>query len=453
MRAVSDLEPGRNFAGHHIDAVVGNGGMGVVYRATELALNRPVALKVLGMDVARDPAFRERFLQESKIAASIDHPNVIPIYREGEEDGRLYITMRYVEGSDLGRMLARRGRLEPAHAARLVADVGAALDAAHARGLVHRDVKPANVLVAGPSGREHVYLTDFGLAKQADRGRLTMPGQFLGTFDFMAPEQRRGAHVDARADVYSLGCVLYEALTGRLPYEDERDPPSSIAETPAAMPERFDAVLRRAIAKEPSRRYPSAGALGCAALAAAGAHESRACRPACELYGRLGADGPVSGIDEAASSVSPGDATPSLAGLEPGPEEPATDSAAMSAPPSPPASRVGSRWRRDPARTRPRRWWWVAIGVVALALGGAAVVVSGRGSADVTGRWQVCGAADVYVRNEPKGRPPFLGSLNRGETINVERSDPSHEWLYGFADGTVGKPGWVDREYFCRAGP
>lgn len=455
MRAVSDLEPGQTFAGHHIDALVGSGGMGVVYRATELALNRPVALKVLGLDVARDPVFRERFLQESHIAASIDHPNVIPIYRKGEEEGRLYITMRYVEGSDLGRLLAREGRLEPAHAARLIAHVAAALDAAHARGLVHRDVKPANVLVSGPRGQEHVYLTDFGLAKQSDSRRLTMPGQFLGTPDFMAPEQKRGSHVDARADVYSLGCVLYEALTGRVPYEDERYPRPSVTEASAAIPAEFDAVLRRAMAKEPSRRFPSAGALGCAAMAAAGAHEARACAAACELYGAVWAAERASSLDEAAPSLSPDDAVPRSAGVEVGSELPKPDHPsaipASSALPSAPTSSVATRRRRPLARARGLRWW-VVVGAVLLALGGAAVAVSARRSTDLTGRWQVCRAADVYVRNEPGGSPPFVGTLRRGESIDVERSDRTGKWLYGVAEGQVGKPGWVDAQYFCRNG-
>src|SRR4051794_39584673 len=182
--------------------------MGVVYRATHLALNRPVALKVIAPDLASDPQFRGRFQHESQIAASIDHPHVIPVYHTGEEEGRLFITMRYVEGSDLRRLIAERGALDPVRAAAIVEQVADALDAAHARGLVHRDVKPANVLIAYRYGREDPFLTDFGLTKQAGAGGgLTKTGQWVGTLDYVAPEQVQGQAIDARADVYALGCV------------------------------------------------------------------------------------------------------------------------------------------------------------------------------------------------------------------------------------------------------
>jgi hypothetical protein len=269
-----ELAPGDEFAGCRIEAVAGRGGMGVVYRATELSLGRPVALKLLAPERAGDPAFRDRFQRESRMAAAIDHPNVIPVYAAGEHDGSLYLVMRYVRGTDLHALLRERGALGPELAAELVGQVASGLDAAHAAGLVHRDVKPANVLLAG----EHAYLSDFGLTRLAGSDtQLTQSGQWIGTVEYCSPEQLRGERTDARADVYSLGCVLYAALTGRPPFAHGTVPATMHAhlyEDPPAPSERgapreFDRVVARALAKDPARRYPSTGDLGRAALGAA----------------------------------------------------------------------------------------------------------------------------------------------------------------------------------------
>jgi serine/threonine-protein kinase len=270
-----DLLPGAEIAGCRIEAVAGRGGMGIVYRATQLSLGRPVAVKLIAPDRAGDPGFRERFERESRVAAAIDHPNVIPVYAAGEEAGHLYLVMRYVKGIDLQGLLAREHRLPPERVAAIAMQVGAALDAAHAVGLVHRDVKPANVLLSG----EHAYLADFGLSQVVGTdARLTTTGQWIGTVDFMAPEQFRNDDVDARADIYALGCVLYNALTGAVPYprgtvpatmlahlHDAPPRPTEVADVPAG----FDRVIARALAKDPEARYPSAGDLGRATLAAA----------------------------------------------------------------------------------------------------------------------------------------------------------------------------------------
>ncbi len=215
---MEDLAPGTQFAGHRIEEVAGRGGMGVVYRATQLALERTVALKVIAPGLMEDAAMRRRFLVEVRTAASLDHPNVIPLLYAGESDGVAYLAMRYVAGDDLRTLVRREGPLEPGRAARIVAQIGAALDAAHAAGLVHRDVKPANVLL-GPG--DHVYLTDFGLTKQArslGTAHTTRTGHWVGTLDYVAPEQIRGERIDARADVYALGCVLFFALCGVVPF-------------------------------------------------------------------------------------------------------------------------------------------------------------------------------------------------------------------------------------------
>jgi len=271
------MQPGDSFAGHRIEGVAGRGGMGVVYRATQLDLERTVALKLIAAQLAQDPDFRDRFVRESRVAASIDHPNVIPIFYTGEHDGALYIAMRYVEGDDLRTLVRREGALAPARAAAIVAQIGAALDAAHRSGIVHRDVKPANVLLGDG---DHAYLTDFGLTKRvASHTGTSRTGGWVGTLGYVAPEQIRGAPVDARADVYALGCVLFHALTGAAPYGRDSDeatlwahlnePPPPVHELTPEVPEAFDAVVARALAKRPEDRFASAGDLGRAAIAAA----------------------------------------------------------------------------------------------------------------------------------------------------------------------------------------
>jgi Protein kinase domain/SnoaL-like domain len=275
-----DLALDSTFAGCRIEAVAGRGGMGVVYRATQLGLDRAVALKLVAPERAADTNFRARFERESRVAAAIEHPNVIPIYGAGEEDGRLYLLMRWVPGTDLQALIRRSGRLDHVHAANIVAQVAAGLDAAHAVGLVHRDVKPANVLLGGEDGSGHVYLSDFGLTldPSADT-RVTDSGEWFGTVDFMAPEQFEGDGPDARTDVYALGCVLNAALTGEPPFARGsvpgailahlNDPPPRPSATDG-VPQAFDSVVARALAKRPSDRYGSAGELARAALAAAG---------------------------------------------------------------------------------------------------------------------------------------------------------------------------------------
>lgn len=274
------IGPGTELGGFIIEAMAGRGGMGVVFRALQRQPDRTVALKVIAAELAEDPKFRARFERESSIAAQIEHPNVIPVHAVGEADGVLYIAMRFIDGTDLRALLAHEGRLEPRRAATIVDQIAQALDAAHSHGLVHRDVKPANILVQTLGGREHVYLTDFGLSRHVEGSvGLTGTGAFVGTIDYVAPEQARGERVDARTDVYSLGCVLFQALTGTVPYplendlaklyaHDSRPPPSALERAPD-IPPQFEAVLARGMAKSPDARYLSAGDLGRAALAAA----------------------------------------------------------------------------------------------------------------------------------------------------------------------------------------
>jgi Protein kinase domain len=274
-----DLSAGDEFAGYRIERSLGRGGMGVLYLAVEPGLERRVALKLIAPEAAADEVFARRFAEESRIAASIEHPNVVPIYAAGEEGGIPFIAMRYVSGSDLGRRLAREGRLEPAPAAALISQVGNGLDAIHAAGLVHRDVKPANVLLSESGGGDHAYITDFGVARNvATESGLTQTGRFVGTLDYVAPEQISGGAVDARADVYALACLLFKLLTGEVPYPRDgeaarlyahlNDPPPAPSLHATAAPMALDDVVIRAMSKQPGDRYPSAGDLGRAAVAA-----------------------------------------------------------------------------------------------------------------------------------------------------------------------------------------
>ncbi len=262
--------PGDIVAGYRIEALAGRGGMGEVYRAIDERLQRPVALKLLSPELAEDARLRERLVRESRLAASLDHPNVVPVYEAGEADGRLFIAMRFVDGTDLRALLHSRGALDPARAIALASQVAGALDAAHARGLVHRDVKPSNVLIDQADGREHAYLADFGLTQSAaERGPAD--GQLMGTLEYVAPEQIRGDAVDGRADVYALGCMLFETLTGTLPFAGMSDvaliyahlevPPPRASDRAPELPEAVDAVLARAMAKDPAERQDTCGAL------------------------------------------------------------------------------------------------------------------------------------------------------------------------------------------------
>jgi streptogramin lyase len=262
---MGEIAVGSTVAGYRLDALIARGGMGVVYRATHLGLERPVALKVIARELADREGFRERFLRESRLAARLDHPSVVPVYDSREVDGELIVAMRLVEGGDLRKLIDRRGPLPPGEAIALLGQVAEALDAAHAAGIVHRDVKPHNILVEG----DRAFLSDFGLAKALDESGAASGASVVGTAQYMSPEQWRGGSIGPQADVYSLGCVLYEALTGIVPYERKE------SDTEPEMPEGLEEVIERAVAKDPAARYPTAGAL----VAAAAARQGSAPRP------------------------------------------------------------------------------------------------------------------------------------------------------------------------------
>jgi hypothetical protein len=280
MSVVAEDRIGTVLAGYRIDRVLGRGGMSVVYLAHDPRLKRNVALKLLSPELAEDEAFRARLLRESQLAASLDHPNVVPVYESGEVDGLLYIAMRYVSGTDLRALLRVEGGLAPQRAFTLVDQVASALDAAHERGLVHRDVKPSNILLTGKPEHEHCYLADFGLSTSTSDRSVADPGKIVGTIDYVAPEQIRGGDVDGRADVYSLACLLYECLVGDVPYRRPSDvaviyahleePLPNASEREPSLPAALDAVLARGTAKAPDDRWQTCGELMEAARGALG---------------------------------------------------------------------------------------------------------------------------------------------------------------------------------------
>ncbi|MEA2347101.1 MAG: hypothetical protein QOG62_888 [Thermoleophilaceae bacterium] len=326
--------------------------MGVVYRATQLGLERQVALKVIAPELAADPIFASRFQAEARLAASIDHPNVVPIYQAGEGEGVLYLIMRYVDGIDLRDLLNSQPQLDPEHAAKLLAQIASALGAAHRRGMVHRDVKPANVLIASGDGEDHAYLTDFGVAKavEATQG-MTRTGAVVGTPDYMAPERLEDGVGDGRSDIYALGCVLYQSLTGRLPYPRDNAMAKVFAHLNAPVPsarelnpfvgEELDHVIERAMAKRPEDRFQGAGEMRSALLSAVGDREGA----------RRDPSEPHETITVATEAGAPTAETPPPLPPEPEPE-----------PPAEPATNAVPK--------RPRRRGWMPAALLTVAVVG-----------------------------------------------------------------------------------
>ena len=380
------LVVGGQLGNYLIESVIGRGGMSVVYRATHTRLGNPVALKALAPELSSDDAFRERFLREAKMAAAIDHPNVIPIYDTGLADDSLYIIMRYVSGGDLKALLASSGALSPERTIELLTPVAKALDAAHADGLVHRDVKPANILLQRSSSGEveHVYLSDFGVMKHTSSiSGLTKTGALVGTIAYMAPEQIEGGDVSAQTDIYALGCVFYQMVTGRMPYERDseaaalwahmREDVEPASQARPGLPPGIDDVIDRALAKNPAARYATCQEL------------MRACTAV------ISAPVPRQAAAPAAAS--------------------------QAAPPSPPPSPAGERPRTGAGRIgRP----WLVAGLALLAAGMIAVVIalaSGGGSSTSTGASFPASLAGVPT-NHVAGTGDAVVKLN-GNTANI----------------------------------
>ncbi len=405
-----DFTPGAEFAGYRIEGPAGSGGMGVVWRATQIALDRPVALKLIAEDLTDDPLFRERFKRESQLAAAIDHPNVIPVYEAGEAEGRLFIAMRYVPGVDMATLL-RTEQPDPVRVIGLVSQVAAALDAAHRGGLVHRDVKPANVLIADSGESEHAYLTDFGLTKRTTAASgLTRTGEFVGTLDYVAPEQIEGKAADARADIYALGCVLFHGVTGRRVFERDsdvaklyahlQDSPPRVSETAPQAPAGLDAVVTRALAKDPAERYPSAGDLARAARAALEGHT----------------------IEAPEQSVATGAAAPTSA---------AATVPAPAPPPVPPT--VPAATEALPPAGRPPRRGLLFGGAVALVLAAVAAAVVLAGGGDDRDSGGGGGEPAVDVNSVPK----IAATIRVGDGPDGVAADGDFVLVANAKDGTA----------------
>ena len=390
-----ELSDGDEFAGYRVERRLGRGGMGILYLAIEPGLERRVALKLIAPEAADDEVFARRFAEESRIAASIEHPNVVPIYAAGEEDGVPYIAMRYVAGADLARRLTREGRLAPQAAVDLIAQIGNGLDAIHAAGLIHRDVKPANVLLSGDDGGDHAYITDFGVARNvATESGLTQTGRFVGTLDYVAPEQISGGAIDARADVYALGCLLFKLLTGEVPFPKEgdaarlyahlNDPPPAPSLYVPEVSMALDDVVIRAMSKSPDDRYPSAGDLGRAARAAL-----RGERPAT----------PERTVATGAAATRTAETISTKAG-----------ETRTSSPPTEPTRRLGDEAppaAAEPSAAAPGRRWALIGGLAALlvALVVVVILISGGGGSNPDTTATTGPAATESTNQKPKAKP------------------------------------------------
>lgn len=393
------LRPGNEFAGYRIIAQAGRGGMGVVYRAEDVRLGRTVAVKLLAPELAVDPGYRERFVRESRLAAMIDHPSILPVYEAGESAGLLYIAMRWVEGSDLATVIEEEGPLAAGRAVSLLAQVASALDAAHGRGLIHRDLKPANVLVTssgGPGQVEHAYLTDFGVAKERAGPALTRTSMFIGSPHYAAPEQFEGSELDGRADQYALACVLVDGLTGEPPfvrgtdvavmYAHLHDPPPRLAERRPGLPPGLDAVIARALAKKRDDRYESCSEFLDAARDALPGDERR----------------------PAASTV--------------------VEAEPHTRPPSQSTTQIEPEARGDRpeavARTRRRRWPLIAaLGVVLAGVGAAVAVLASGGDPPASASERGGGSADTGTTTGPVAAAITVPRLsgNWDATATIER--------------------------------
>jgi hypothetical protein len=427
-----------SFGPYRLESLLGRGGMGEVYRAVDTEHDRVVALKVLSTHLAADQRYQERFRREAHMAARLNEPHVIPIHRYGEIDGRLYLDMRLVDGEDLAAALERGGPMEPARAVAILEQVAGALDAAHAHGLVHRDVKPSNILLTGSAERPFPYLVDFGIARSLDDRAgpaLTETGTALGSFEYMAPERFEDRPADRRADVYSLACVLFECLTGRKVFLGEGlgalmvghlqlRPPVPSAIRPG-LPRSFDAVVATGLAKDPAQRYPTAGALAAAARAALEAPARRG-RAATTVIQRIGGFGGFGGF-----AGRPGRDLPATAELADAPPPDGRDATPI----GPIVLRTGDpdRDRREPDRHRgrtPRTWAVIGSLVAAVVLGiglTAFLVLREDGETDRTaGGTTTTTASESAQPDEPVAPPPGVAQGVAADFAATAR--PSGQW-------------------------
>jgi hypothetical protein len=434
------LDRGSVIAGYRIDDLISRGGMGVVYRVTNLALNRIYALKVLAPELSHDQQFQERFRREMRVAASLYHTNIVAVHYAGEYDGQLFLVMDFVHGRDLRQILRTSGALGAERAVALLAQLASALDVAHAKGLVHRDVKPANVLITVRDGEERVYLTDFGLAKRSDTvGSLTQKGAVVGTVDYMSPEQITGGATDARTDIYALGCTFFHMLTGNVPYERDNslatlfahvhDPPPGLVGELVELYPTFGAVIEKAMAKEPEGRYLSAGDFardasaalkgmrfeGPARIVATGEATPAQGRPQVPAHPGVAAEPTSPALPATESGAKPPAADTARQAQEPTGPDQAQDRAAPTiwasrerASPDPPAGQTDeSPGHRAPGRGWARYRWPVLAGLVVVAAAIAVVIALSTGGSSTGPVGQRMAAA---VRAVPTNRVTGSGT-------------------------------------------
>jgi serine/threonine protein kinase len=427
----SDPRIGTQIGDYRIERLLGRGGMSVVYLSEHVRLKRKAALKLLSPELAEDPTFRARFVSEWERLAQLDHPNIIPVFEAGEADGLLYIAMRYVRTTDLKGLIEQEGHLDPERAVRIIAQTASALDAAHEQDLVHRDVKPANILVAigaGPEGTDHVYLSDFGLTKHTQsQSGLTQTGHFMGTIDYVAPEQISGKGVDGRTDQYALACVLYQCLTGEVPFPREEETAALFAHLQDAapratehrpeLPSGIDDVIGRALSKAKEDRFDSCADFARAARAALNVAGSTT-RAAAPISGTVLAAPPPTGdvIETAGETGLP--SAPSIQSPPPLVVEPVPAAAAGPGP-------------ADPKMKRPSSQKWIAAGVVFLVLGAGVLAFT------LTGGDDGGGAGD--------GGTGQSGSQSQGVLLFDDFGDPSTGWEEVSSGGVTA--GYVDGRY------
>jgi serine/threonine protein kinase len=392
----AELSAGQTFGGYHIVGLVGSGGMGLVYRAEQRILGRTVALKVIRPEIAESGDYRARFLREARFAAAVDHPHVVSVFDAGEHDGRLYLAMQWVDGLDLGTLIDREQRLAPERAVLIGVQLAQALQAVHDAGLVHRDVKPSNVLVRDIGGHDHAYLTDFGIAKApAAQDSLTRTGWVIGTPGYLSPEQIRGQQPGPRSDLYALGCIIFEALTGQRPFGGDDDlaarwaqatsPPPAASTLCPPLGSRYDAFLAQALAADPQDRFPSGTAFAEALQAAAHTGRPGGLAPTPATRGATmrrpfssSAQPPaVSGARPATAASSPGAGDPAV--LPPArsrPARPTPTAADISTPATAPAAGASRSTRPPRAGSRARPSRVLGAGQLIVLAGGLVFIAS-----------------------------------------------------------------------------
>ena len=426
---MAELEPGSVFAGHRIEGIAGSGGMGVVYAATDLRLQRKVAIKVIRSNLETEGRFQERFERECALAAQVNHPSVVQIYSAGEVDGAPYVTMAFIEGTDLGKLIEERGRLDLELVSTVADSIGGALDAAHKGGLVHRDVKPGNVLV-GDLARGEVFLTDFGLTREfTSETRLTATGALIGTLDYMAPEQFEDERLDPRTDIYAFGCVVHEALTGKVPFPATGPVAKMFAHTKAErpsireqvpeLPEALDLAVQKAMAVNRGERFETAGELASAISAAAGTGD------AATVVATVGAAAPVLG------STQP--YTPQFEAPEAEADAEATQQAGVAATASRPAGDERATAKIETRREGPN--------LAAIALAGGAIAIAAVIAVLTLGG----GDPGGVTPGEGGGGPSALaGSGSDDSGQDTGGSDDSTSGSSGDSDDDAGQPIEVD---------